>query len=521
MVKKSAPELTPQHEIYELVADLEAGRASLTNAMTTAHLVCTGDQANEILAAADTGGGISFAGRIINDFDLKPDIEDLFNLSGSVEGHLRVLGAVGGNLEVSGSVVRDIKVFGSVGDGFAVSGSVGGDLTVFASVGSDLIVFGKADGNVTVFETGSVGGDLIVFETVGGNVTLFGAVDGNLAVEGQGTVGGHLEVLGLVGGSVTVSGSVGGRLGVSGSIGDNFTVRDTGSTGENFAVWNTGSVGGNVTVAGSVDGAVTMFGSINGALTLSGSVNGDVHLDSPEGEPQHLDGLSVRTKGQIFVGARIDLTYTDFRGFAGYDNLRFSNDRHFRTGQTGRQHLAFTTSKLLPHNISNAEQAGIYRQLRAALEKNSNRPAASDFYYGETEARRKAAVERSRTKGWFSPDCSVLYLYRKISAYGTRSLRTFAWFFSIALLFSLFYAVNGVDLNDAYAVDRESFTNGGWDWGERFTLLLFTVRSMVSFFSPPNGNLSPAEGSAQLALRFIGPLLLAQAVLAIRDRVAR
>ena len=52
-------------------------------------------------------------------------------------------------------------------------------------------------------------------------------------------------------------------------------------------------------------------------------------------------------------------------------------------------------------------------------------------------------------------------------------------------------------------------------------MLLFAVRSMASVFSPPKGSLTEGEGFLQLFLRFVGPMLIAQFVLAIRERVAR
>ena len=76
-------------------------------------------------------------------------------------------------------------------------------------------------------------------------------------------------------------------------------------------------------------------------------------------------------------------------------------------------------------------------------------------------------------------------------------------------------------MTGSYEVDESGFFGEGWSSSGRWDLLQFTVRSMVSFLSPPQANLSNIEGWIQMALRFVGPLLIAQAVIAVRDRVAR
>ena len=100
-----------------------------------------------------------------------------------------------------------------------------------------------------------------------------------------------------------------------------------------------------------------------------------------------------------------------------------------------------------------------------------------------------------------------------MSGYGLRIGRALAFFVLVAVAgTAAFDVVNGLNLKPApAATDRASLI-------EAFT---FSVRSMVSFFSPPSAELSVAEQRIQLGLRFSGPVLLTQAVLAVRERVAR
>lgn len=107
---------------------------------------------------------------------------------------------------------------------------------------------------------------------------------------------------------------------------------------------------------------------------------------------------------------------------------------------------------------------------------------------------------------WF-----VLAAYRAMSGYGLRSWRALAWFVAVAIVGTAAFDINGLDLDLTAVTDRASID-------ETFT---FSVRSMVSFFSPPAAELKVAEQWIQLGLRFAGPILLAQAVLALRERVAR
>ena len=67
---------------------------------------------------------------------------------------------------------------------------------------------------------------------------------------------------------------------------------------------------------------------------------------------------------------------------------------------------------------------------------------------------------------------------------------------------------------------RASFGGSGDFLGDE--VILFTFSSMVSFFRPPSTEyLTVFETVVQVGLRFLGPLLLAQFLFAVRERVAR
>ena len=61
-----------------------------------------------------------------------------------------------------------------------------------------------------------------------------------------------------------------------------------------------------------------------------------------------------------------------------------------------------------------------YRSLRHALERGSNAPGASDFYFGEMEARFKGPETPLLEKG-------LVGVYKVLSGYGTKALWAFGW----------------------------------------------------------------------------------------------
>jgi hypothetical protein len=143
--------------------------------------------------------------------------------------------------------------------------------------------------------------------------------------------------------------------------------------------------------------------------------------------------------------------------------------------------------------------ADLYRQLRRGREQAKNEPGAADFYYGEMEMRRMS-------DSWFSR--MIIAPYWAISGHGLRPLRAFATFAAVVLLAAWLFRWSGFKPSTVEL-----------DFGES---LQFSLQSAVSFFRAPTGdNLTWLEQWLQLALRFVGPVLLGLALLAIRARVKR
>ncbi|GGT24264.1 hypothetical protein GCM10010271_29570 [Streptomyces kurssanovii] len=68
--------------------------------------------------------------------------------------------------------------------------------------------------------------------------------------------------------------------------------------------------------------------------------------------------------------------------------------------------------------------AALYRQLRKALEDSKNEPGAADFYYGESEMRRR---DRDPDGSTPLPERLLLHLCWAVSGYGLRASRALAW----------------------------------------------------------------------------------------------
>lgn len=512
MANGPAAELSDPSEIGWLVQRLKEGSVDLKVPSNTEGITCTGSDALRILTAADKPGSQTWAGRVVDDLAINRRLEGHLRIDGTIDGRVTVPegGAIEGSLHIGPDAVINGSVSlaysGKVGGGISVAKGalIEGDLRILGPVGKDVRIDGIVHGAVEMLEYTSIAGNLVLLEnaTIGQDLVTDGRIAGDVDIRGE--ISANFKALGQIKGHLNVWAGPNGR--------------------------KQATVGGNLEIEGIVGKSLNLYGGIDGVISLQPETK----------EILTVTALRSATESPIFIGPSVDLSHANFHEFTAFDKLRFLTDRPFASTEGSRQRLTFadptyaeqkpvgdTTSVVHEaegrlHDIPPAEQASIYRQLRVALEANSNRPAASDFYYGETEARRNAISHR--TKKWTSSEWWILSSYKAVSAYGTRSLRTMAWFFSIAIASAFFLAVNGIEFNPAGTggtIDREAFVNGNWSWSDRFALLLFTVRSMVSFFSPPSGNLSTTEGFLQLALRFVGPALIAQAVLALRERVAR
>ena len=592
------PEPTPISEINDLIQRIKSGHADLTDAETTAKIVCDGPTATSILLAhpenPDDLDRLAWAGTVTTSWHIDEDLPAHLIVSGWVDGDLGVWGSVDGSLAVWGWVDGDLEVHhwgliagsltvrgsGSVSGSLAVSGSIDGNLTVrrSCSVGGSLAVSGSIGGYLAVL--GSVGGYLTVSGSIDGSLTVRGSgwVGRNLTVSGTGSVGRNLTVRGSgsVGGNLTVSGSIDGSLEVSGSVGGDATVAGSGSVGGDATVAGSGSVGGNLTVSGSVDGYLEVLGSIDGYLAVRGSIGGDLkvhHWGSVGGYLEvsgSIDGdLTVRGSGsvggdlvvsgsvkgaglrmsgqvegrtvltptegtqlallsvvggrfgdEVFIGDAVSIDSCDFRRCPDLSQFALVGRDLFTDHQNPR--LADQPYDV-DEPIAPAEMASIYRRLRKNLEDRKDRPAAGLFYRGEMDARQRAAVAAGR-KG----EAFILAAYRVMSGYGLKVWRPLGWFVATAVAGALLFGLGGFTFEVATldpitdsVVPADRIAGLRHASGNFHRMVLFSVRSMVGFFSPPTADLSWWEWWIQLALRFAGPILLTQATLGVREKVAR
>jgi hypothetical protein len=138
-----------------------------------------------------------------------------------------------------------------------------------------------------------------------------------------------------------------------------------------------------------------------------------------------------------------------------------------------------------------ARVAVLYRSLRKSFEDSKNEAGAGDFYYGEMEARRKSDESLVAER-------AILTVYWVLSGYGQRAWR------ALAALLVVIAAVTTV------------LVVAGQDFGLAARVALGTALS-----KDPQVELTATGEWVVLVARFLGPVLLALAVLAVRARVKR
>jgi hypothetical protein len=189
--------------------------------------------------------------------------------------------------------------------------------------------------------------------------------------------------------------------------------------------------------------------------------------------------------------------------------------------------------------LSPARLQVMYRQLRKAVEDARNEPGAADFYYGEMEMRR-----HTRT----SPlaDRAIIWLYWLISGYGLRALRSLAALAVVGVI--VVTALTGWGLASTAPIATPSQHLSGtvtsipgrsvrlnatlagtppklpqpdqrWTAERTSTAVEVTLESLV--FRSTDQPLTTAGTWTTIAARILGPLLLALALLAVRNRVKR
>jgi hypothetical protein len=183
--------------------------------------------------------------------------------------------------------------------------------------------------------------------------------------------------------------------------------------------------------------------------------------------------------------------------------------------------------------------AVIYRQLRKAVEDAKNEPGAADFYYGEMEMRRHSPTSPSAER-------AIIRLYWLISGYGLRAIRSLTALViigaAIATLLTGFglAATAPVTTTPQHLVGTLNTTPGQpgritgtlsgiepqlpsasqrWTTERARTAAEVTLESFV--FRSTDQPLTTAGTWTTIVARIFGPLLLALALLAIRNRVKR
>jgi hypothetical protein len=156
-----------------------------------------------------------------------------------------------------------------------------------------------------------------------------------------------------------------------------------------------------------------------------------------------------------------------------------------------------------------------YRQLRVGLEASKAAPAAADFYYGELDARRRAASSGTR-------DFWLLGLYRWVGGYGVRAGPPLVWL--LALIVCTWLAL--WQFTDAFvrdSLDGAALNNtlDGYRLDKPWDSLAFVVRNSISFVSAPAAGLTAAGTFLFVFERYTAVTLLALTAFAVRSRIAR
>ena len=145
-----------------------------------------------------------------------------------------------------------------------------------------------------------------------------------------------------------------------------------------------------------------------------------------------------------------------------------------------------TREGVQPERIS-----AMYRSLRKSFEDSKNEAGAGDFYYGEMEMRRRAPSTRRAER-------LILWFYWLLSGYGQRAGR------ALLALLVLISTVAGLLVV----------------WGQPVEVAARIAVGAVVFRDDRTDLTATGEWTVLVA-RFLGPVLLALAVLAVRARVKR
>lgn len=189
------------------------------------------------------------------------------------------------------------------------------------------------------------------------------------------------------------------------------------------------------------------------------------------------------------VLTEVDLSYCKFLGTHRLEQLRIEGDiryaRHKKAWHARRRMLA-------EEGVENpARVAALYRALRKSFEDSKNEAGTGDFYYGEMECRRHSKESSIAER-------VILWFYWLLSGYGQRASRAFILLFLVVAVVTSLLTV----------------------WGQDFGMAArIAVGAVV--FRDDRTELTAAGEWIVLVARFLGPVLLALAVFAVRARVKR
>lgn len=211
-----------------------------------------------------------------------------------------------------------------------------------------------------------------------------------------------------------------------------------------------------------------------------------------------------------------------------------AEERTWRT--TTRKYARWSKARSSePAEVGPERLAGLYRQLRKAQEDAKNEPGAADFYYGEMEMRRHSITTPAAER-------TILWLYWLLSGYGLRAVRALAALGILAVITTTALtawglaasappqnltgiitssAGNRARINATLNTATPQLPSAGQRWTapRARTALEVTLDSIV--FRATDQPLTTAGIWTTDIARILGPVLLALALLAVRNRVKR
>ncbi|MGW1997849.1 pentapeptide repeat-containing protein [Embleya sp. NPDC001921] len=290
-------------------------------------------------------------------------------------------------------------------------------------------------------------------------------------------------------------------------------------------------------MTGSPDIRVTSLSGVDAAHLVLTNTDltecrffGAVHLDQ-----LRLGGETTFARTPIGFDARrmIPLRWTNRSALA--------EEHHWRAHAPGRARLrpGWTPAPPQPGPATcppgPPALAALYRQLRKAFEDGKDEPGAADFYMGEMEMRRL-----DRRPGRNRAERGLLTAYWALSGYGLRASRALTW-----LLLAMTTTVLAMMLWGLPTSDPEPHTTGiqaqpgqrvdlitdnpeptlGGPLHDRLTARRAEKATRVVLnsvvFRSSGQNLTTAGSYIEMTSRFLEPVLLGLAALAIRGRVKR